>query len=49
MASFDTAERRTLEKRICMRCNARNPQEASSCRKCGYTNLRQKAKERRSV
>ncbi len=49
MASFDTAERRTLEKQICMRCNARNPREADNCRKCGYTNLRQKAKESRSV
>ena len=49
MASFETAERRTLQKQICMRCNARNPQNADNCRKCGYGNLRPKAKERRSV
>ena len=49
MASFDTAEKRLLEKKICMRCNARNPMRAERCRKCGYGNLRRKAKERRSV
>ncbi|WP_122089245.1 50S ribosomal protein L40e [Halalkalicoccus subterraneus] len=49
MASFETAERRTLAKMICMKCNARNPQGADRCRKCGYGNLRPKAKERRSV
>ncbi|WP_336343106.1 50S ribosomal protein L40e [Halalkalicoccus ordinarius] len=49
MASFDTAERRTLHKQICMKCNARNPQKADRCRKCGYGKLRPKAKERRSV
>ncbi len=49
MASFDVAEKRLLEKQICMRCNARNPPRATSCRKCGYKNLRPKAKERRTV
>jgi ubiquitin-large subunit ribosomal protein L40e len=49
MASFDVAEKRLLEKQICMRCNARNPPRATSCRKCGYQNLRPKAKERRTV
>ncbi|WP_254839967.1 50S ribosomal protein L40e [Natronomonas marina] len=49
MASFDEAEKRTLEKMICMRCNARNPKRADSCRKCGYKNLRPKAKERRAA
>jgi large subunit ribosomal protein L40e len=49
MASFDAAEKRTLEKMICMRCNARNPQRAEKCRKCGYSNLRPKSKEPRSA
>ena len=49
MARFDAAERRTLEKLICMRCNARNPQRAERCRKCGYDKLRPKAKEARSA
>ncbi|MFB9805701.1 50S ribosomal protein L40e [Haladaptatus pallidirubidus] len=49
MASFDAAEKRTLEKMICMRCNARNPQRAQQCRKCGYNKLRPKSKESRSA
>ncbi len=49
MASFDKAEDRIFTTQICMRCNARNPQRASSCRKCGYKNLRPKAKETRSA
>ncbi|WP_459820318.1 50S ribosomal protein L40e [Halorubrum luteum] len=49
MAKFDAAERRNLEKQICMRCNARNAADASTCRKCGYGNLRPKAKERRAA
>ena len=49
MARFDEAEARTLEKMICMRCNARNPPRADSCRKCGYKRLRTKAKETRSA
>ena len=49
MARFDEAEARTLEKMICMRCNARNPPRADSCRKCGYKGLRVKAKETRSA
>jgi large subunit ribosomal protein L40e len=49
MAKFEHAEKRDLEKQICMRCNARNPKRATSCRKCGYKNLRPKAKERRSA
>ncbi|MDQ2050598.1 50S ribosomal protein L40e [Natronolimnohabitans sp. A-GB9] len=49
MPSFDAAEERTLEKMICMRCNARNPGDADSCRKCGYKNLRPKAKEPRAA
>ena len=49
MASFEEAEERILEKMICMRCNARNPKRADSCRKCGYKKLRPKAKERRAA
>ncbi|AEN06914.1 50S ribosomal protein L40e [Halolamina sp.] len=49
MAKFDKAAARILDKQICMRCNARNPQRAEECRKCGYGNLRPKAKEPRSV
>jgi large subunit ribosomal protein L40e len=49
MASFDAAEKRTLSKLICMRCNARNPTRAKRCRKCGYKNLRPKSKERRAA
>ncbi|MFC6951839.1 MULTISPECIES: 50S ribosomal protein L40e [Halorubellus] len=49
MASFKEAEARNLEKMICMRCNARNSKEAKRCRKCGYKNLRPKAKEARAA
>lgn len=49
MASFDAAEKRTLEKMICMKCNARNPKRADRCRKCGYGKLRPKATEARSA
>jgi large subunit ribosomal protein L40e len=49
MASFDEAEARILDKMICMRCNARNGKRADRCRKCGYKNLRPKAKERRAA
>ena len=49
MASFDAAEDRILDKLICMRCNARNPKGATTCRKCGYHNLRPKSKERRAA
>jgi large subunit ribosomal protein L40e len=49
MASFDKAEERLFTKLICMRCNARNPQRAERCRKCGYARLRPKARESRSA
>lgn len=49
MPSFEPAEKRILGKMICMRCNARNPPRADRCRKCGYGNLRPKAKEPRSA
>ncbi|WP_435365002.1 50S ribosomal protein L40e [Haloarchaeobius sp. DYHT-AS-18] len=49
MAKFDAAVDRTLEKMICMRCNARNAKRAEKCRKCGYQKLRPKAKEKRAA
>jgi len=49
MAEFEPAEDRVLSKQICMRCNARNPDRAENCRKCGYGNLRRKSKERRNA
>ena len=49
MAEFEPAEDRVLSKQICMRCNARNPDGAENCRKCGYGNLRRKSKERRNA
>ena len=49
MAKFEPAEDRVLSKQICMRCNARNPDGAENCRKCGYGNLRRKSKERRNA
>ena len=41
MARFEEAENRSLK------CNARNPAAATTCRKCGYKGLRFKAKEPR--
>lgn len=49
MPTTMTIEDRLLGKLICMRCNARNPQRAERCRKCGYDNLRPKARETRST
>lgn len=49
MARFEEAEERLLNKEICMRCNARNPNGAARCRKCGHKNLRAKARESRSA
>ena len=49
MTRFEQAEKRMLQKKICMRCNARNPQNAKFCRKCGYTGLRVRRKERQAA
>jgi large subunit ribosomal protein L40e len=49
MARFEQAEARLFDTKICMRCNARNPQRTDNCRKCGYGRLRQKARESRSA
>lgn len=49
MARFEKAEDRIFNKQVCMRCNARNPERANDCRKCGYGNLRPKARETRST
>jgi large subunit ribosomal protein L40e len=47
MARFEEAEKRLLDVRICMKCNARNGLMATSCRKCSYKGLRLKNKVRR--
>ncbi|HIE30840.1 MAG TPA: 50S ribosomal protein L40e [Methanosarcinales archaeon] len=47
MTRFEEAENRLLRKKICMKCNARNPVRATRCRKCGYKHLRMKSKESR--
>ena len=45
MARFEEAENRMFNVKICLKCNARNPAGATTCRKCGYKGLRFKAKE----
>jgi len=47
MARFEEAEKRLFNIKICLKCNARNPPTAKTCRKCGYKGLRFKAKEPR--
>ena len=47
MARFKEAESRLLDKTVRMNCYATNPKGATKCRKCGYSNLRPKAKESR--
>jgi large subunit ribosomal protein L40e len=47
MAKFEEAENRMFNIKICLKCNARNQATAKSCKKCGYTGLRFKAKEPR--
>ena len=49
MTEHMSVEDRLLGKQVCMRCNARNPEGATRCRKCGYKKLRPKAKERRAT
>ncbi|NPV61383.1 MAG: 50S ribosomal protein L40e [Methanotrichaceae archaeon] len=49
MARFPEAEKRTLNIKICMNCNARNPLRATRCRKCHYRGLRMKSKESKSA
>ena len=48
MARYPEAEKRLLDVRVCMKCNARNGMKAPKCRKCGYKGLRPKNKERRT-
>ena len=45
MAKFIEAEKRLLNKKICMKCNAKNAVRSTRCRKCNYTNLRMKSKD----
>ncbi|MFU8766351.1 MAG: 50S ribosomal protein L40e [Candidatus Methanoperedens sp.] len=49
MAKFPEAEKSLLNMKICMKCNARNSLRATRCRKCGYTKLRTKSKERKGT
>ena len=49
MARVPEAEKRILNLKICMRCNARNPVRATRCRKCGYHGLRMKSKENKTA
>jgi large subunit ribosomal protein L40e len=45
MPRYEEAEARLFNKKICMKCNARNPPRARKCRKCGSKELRLKNKE----
>lgn len=45
---FPEAQKRLLDKKICMNCSARNPPRAVACRRCGYKGLRMKSKESRA-
>ena len=47
MARFPEAEARTLDKKVCMNCDATNPKKATRCRKCKSKQMRMKAKESR--
>lgn len=49
MAKFPEAEKRLLNKKICMSCGATNPPKAKRCRRCHSKELRVKAKEGRGV
>jgi large subunit ribosomal protein L40e len=49
MPKFEPAVNRELEKQICMRCNARNPDEADRGRKSGYGHLRRNSQQRRNA
>lgn len=49
MGKFPEAEARTLKKKICMSCYARNPFRAERCRKCQSKQLRPKAMEGRGM
>ncbi|MFO8109345.1 MAG: 50S ribosomal protein L40e [Thermoplasmata archaeon] len=49
MARFPEAEKRLLNKKICMHCSANNPIRSKQCRRCGSKQLRMKAKESRRL
>ena len=42
MPIFPEVKERRLNKKICLKCGARNPHNATKCRKCGYNKLRPK-------
>jgi large subunit ribosomal protein L40e len=49
MARFPEAEKRLLNKKVCMKCGALNAPKALRCRRCKSKELRMKAKEGRGV
>ncbi len=49
MGRFPEADARILNKKICMKCSARNAPKATRCRKCGYKGLRVKSREARGA
>ncbi len=49
MARFPEAEKRLLNKKVCMKCGALNATGAQRCRRCRSKELRVKAKEGRGV
>ena len=49
MARFPEAEKRILNKKVCMKCGALNAARAERCRRCRSKELRIKAKEGRGV
>ncbi|OYT56931.1 50S ribosomal protein L40e [Euryarchaeota archaeon ex4484_162] len=49
MARFPEAEKRLLNKKVCMKCGALNAPRAKRCRRCRSKELRPKAKESRGV
>lgn len=48
MARFEESEKRNLDVKICLKCNARNPKKATRCRKCDSKQLRVKHKEKKT-
>jgi len=49
MGRFPEADARLLNKKICMKCGARNSIRATRCRRCKSKDLRIKARESRGA
>jgi large subunit ribosomal protein L40e len=49
MGKFPEADAQIIKIWICKKCKARNKKGAKKCRKCGYTSLRPKKKDLKSV